>query len=96
MSKRFILKLEKGDQVACLGILSVLDIRPLSSNLVEESLVPHLAVVVFNLITIILVLIFVRFRLGSRFSKIVCWVLDALILLLLLALAFIRFRFSSV
>jgi hypothetical protein len=57
---------------------------------------PHLAVVAFNLVTIILVLIFVRFRLVSRFSKTVCFVLDALIILLLLALAFICLRFSSV
>jgi hypothetical protein len=96
VSKRFILKLEKGDQVACLGILSVLDIRPLSFNFVEESLVPHLAVVAFNLVTIILVLIFVRFRLVDRFSKTVCLVLDTFIILLLLVLAFICLRFSSV
>jgi hypothetical protein len=57
---------------------------------------PHLAVVAFNLVTIILVLIFVRFRLASRFSMTVCFVLDALIILLLLALAFICLRFSSV
>jgi hypothetical protein len=58
--------------------------------------VPHLAVVAFNVIAIILVLIFVRFRLVSRFSRTVCFVLDALIIVLLLALAFICFRFSSV
>ena len=57
---------------------------------------PHLAVVAVNLIVISLVLIFVRFRLVSRFSKTVCFVLDALIILLLLALAFICFRFSNV
>ena len=57
---------------------------------------PHLAVVAFNLVTIILVLTFVRFRLVDRFSKTVSLVFDTLIILLLLALAFICFRFSSV
>jgi hypothetical protein len=56
---------------------------------------PHLAVVAFNLISIILVLIFVRFRLGGRFAKGVSLALDALIILLLLGLIFVCFRFSS-
>lgn len=56
---------------------------------------PHLAVVAFSLISIILVLIFVRFRLEKRLANGVSIALDALIVLLLLALVFICFRFSS-
>jgi preprotein translocase subunit SecF len=56
---------------------------------------PHLAVVAFNLISIILVLIFARFRLEGRLAKVVSLVLDALIILLLLGLIFVCFRFSS-
>jgi hypothetical protein len=56
---------------------------------------PHLAVVAFNLVSIILVLIFVRFRLETRLAKGVSLALDALIVLLLLGLIFICFRFSA-
>jgi hypothetical protein len=56
---------------------------------------PHLAVVAFNLISIILALIFVRFRLERRLAKGVSLALDALIVLLLLGLIFVCFRFSS-
>jgi len=56
---------------------------------------PHLAVVAFSLISIILILIFVRFRLERRLAKGVSLALDALIVLLLLGLIFICFRFSS-
>lgn len=56
---------------------------------------PHLAVVAFNLISIILVLIFVRFRFASLLSKMVCLVLDALVALLLLALILVCVRFST-
>ena len=40
---------------------------------------PHLAVVAFTVIAIILILIFVRFRFDKRFAKIVYLALDALI-----------------
>jgi hypothetical protein len=56
---------------------------------------PHLAVVAFNLISIILVLIFCRFRWERRFAKGMSLALDVLIGLLLLALIFVCFRFSS-
>jgi hypothetical protein len=56
---------------------------------------PHLAVVAFNLISIVLVLMFIRFRLEKRLAKGVSLVLDVVIVLLLLALVFICFRFSS-
>jgi hypothetical protein len=56
---------------------------------------PHLAVVAFSLISIILILIFVRFRLERRLAHGVSLALDALIVVLLLALVFICFRFSS-
>ena len=56
---------------------------------------PHLAVVAFNLISIILVLIFCRFRWEKRLANGVSLVLDVLIGLLLLALIFVCLRFSS-
>jgi hypothetical protein len=56
---------------------------------------PHLAVVAFNLILIVLILMFIRFRLEKRLAKGVSLVLDVVIVLLLLALVFICFRFSS-
>jgi hypothetical protein len=56
---------------------------------------PHLAVVAFNLVSIILVLIFVRFRLEKRLVKGVSRALDALIVVLLLGLIFVCFRFSA-
>jgi hypothetical protein len=56
---------------------------------------PHLAVVAFSLISIILVLIFVRFRLEKRLVNGVSLALDVLIVLLLVALVFVCFRFSS-
>jgi hypothetical protein len=40
--------------------------------------VPHLAVVAFTVIAIILILIFVRFRFDKRFAKVVYLALDAL------------------
>jgi len=57
--------------------------------------VPHLAVVAFTVIAIILILIFVRFRFEKRFAKIVYLALDALIVVFLIALIFICFRFST-
>jgi hypothetical protein len=56
---------------------------------------PHLAVIAFNVIAIILTLIFVRFRFEGRFAKGVSLVLDALIVLFLIALVFICFQFSA-
>jgi hypothetical protein len=56
--------------------------------------VPHLAVVAFTVIAIILILIFVRFRVEKRFAKIVYLTADALIVILLIALVVICFRFS--
>jgi hypothetical protein len=56
--------------------------------------VPHLAVVAFTVIAIILVLIFVRFRFDQRFSKIVYLALDALIVVFLIALILTCFRFA--
>ena len=55
---------------------------------------PHLAVVAFTVIAIILILIFVRFRVEKRFAKIVYLTADALIVILLIALVVICFRFS--
>ena len=55
---------------------------------------PHLATVAFNVIAIILILIFLRFRFTKRFAKIVYFALDASIVLLLIALIIICFRFS--
>jgi hypothetical protein len=57
---------------------------------------PHLAIVAFNIIAILLILIFVRFRSGTRLGKVVYLVLDALIVVLLIILVVICFRFSSV
>jgi multisubunit Na+/H+ antiporter MnhB subunit len=56
--------------------------------------VPHLAVVAFTVIAIILVLIFVRFRFDKRFSKVVYLALDVLIVVFLIALILTCFRFS--
>lgn len=56
---------------------------------------PHLAVVAFNVISIILILIFVRFRFERRFAKTVYVALDAVIGVLLIALIFICFQFST-
>jgi hypothetical protein len=57
--------------------------------------VPHLAVVAFTVIAIILILIFVRFRFDKRFAKIVYLALDALIFVCLIALIVICFLFSA-
>jgi hypothetical protein len=57
--------------------------------------VPHLAVVAFTVIAIILILIFVRFRFDQRLDRIVYLVLDALICVFLIALIVICFRFST-
>jgi hypothetical protein len=57
--------------------------------------VPHLAVVAFTLVWIVLVLIFVRFRFNDRFAKIVHFAFDVLICLFLVALIFICLRFST-
>jgi hypothetical protein len=57
---------------------------------------PHLAIVAFNIIAVLLILIFVRFRSGTRLGKVVYLVLDALIVVLLIILVVICFRFSSV
>jgi hypothetical protein len=57
---------------------------------------PHLAIVAFNIIAILLILIFVRFRSGARLGKVVYLVLDALIVVLLIILVVICFRFSSI
>jgi hypothetical protein len=56
---------------------------------------PHLAVVAFTVIAIVLTLIFVRFRLEERFAKPVRSVLDGLIVIFLIALIVICFRFSA-
>jgi multisubunit Na+/H+ antiporter MnhB subunit len=56
---------------------------------------PHLAIVAFTVIAIVLVLIFVRFRFDKRFAKIVYLTLDALIVVFLIALLVICFRFSA-
>jgi hypothetical protein len=58
--------------------------------------VPHLAVVAFTVIAIILILIFVRFRFDKRFAKIVYLAFDALIVVFLIALVVICFTFSAV
>jgi hypothetical protein len=57
--------------------------------------VPHLAVVAFNLVWIVLILIFIRFRFSDRFAKIVYLTLDALICVFLVALIFVCLRFST-
>ena len=56
---------------------------------------PHLAVVAFNLVWIVLILIFIRFRFSDRFAKIVYLAFDGLICLLLVALIFVCLRFSA-
>jgi hypothetical protein len=57
--------------------------------------VPHLAVVAFNLVWIVLILIFIRFRFSDRFAKTVYLAFDALICLILVALIFVCLRFST-
>ena len=57
---------------------------------------PHLALVAFNIIAILLILIFVRCRSGDRFGKVVHLVLDVLIVVLLIILVVICFRFSAI
>jgi hypothetical protein len=57
--------------------------------------VPHLAVVAFTVIAIVLILIFVRFRFDQRLDRIVYLALDALICVFLIALIVICFRFST-
>jgi multisubunit Na+/H+ antiporter MnhB subunit len=57
--------------------------------------VPHLAVVAITVIAISLILIFVRFRFDKRFAKIVYLALNALIVVLLMALIVICFRFAT-
>ena len=56
---------------------------------------PHLAIVAFTVIAIILILIFVRFRFENRFDKVVYLTADTLIVVLLIALVVICFRFST-
>jgi multisubunit Na+/H+ antiporter MnhB subunit len=56
---------------------------------------PHLAVVAFTVIAIVLILIFIRFRFEKRFPKYPCLALDALIVLFLIALIVICFLFSA-
>ena len=56
---------------------------------------PHLAVIAFTVIAIILILIFLRFRFDKRFAKIVYLALDALIFVLLIAFIVICFLFST-
>ena len=56
---------------------------------------PHLAVVAFTVIAVILILMFVRFRFGDRFAKPIYFALDGLIVVFLIALIVICFRFSS-
>ena len=55
---------------------------------------PHLGVVAFTVIAIILILIFVRFRFDKRFAKIAYLALDALIFVFRIALIVICFLFS--
>jgi uncharacterized membrane protein len=57
--------------------------------------VPHLAIVAFTVIAIILILIFIRFRFEERFARIVSLTLDALIVVFLIALIVVCFRFSA-
>ena len=56
---------------------------------------PHLAIVFFAIIAIVLILIFVRFRFDKHFAKIVNLTLDVLIVVFLIALLVICFRFSA-
>jgi preprotein translocase subunit SecF len=62
---------------------------------VGRTIVPHLAVVAFTVIAIILILIYVRFRFDKRFAKIVYLAVDALIFVFLIALIVICFLFST-
>ena len=57
---------------------------------------PHLALFAFNIIAILLILIFIRCRPGDRFGKVVYLALDGLIVILLIILAVICFRFSAI
>ena len=57
--------------------------------------VPHLAVVAFNLVWIVLILIFIRFRFSAQFANTVYLALDALICVFLVALIFVCLRFST-
>lgn len=56
---------------------------------------PHLAVVGFTVIAIILILIFVRFRFDQRLAKLVNLALDVLIVVFLITLIFVCLRFST-
>ena len=56
---------------------------------------PHLAVVAFTVIAIVIVLIFVRFRFDKHFAKVVYLALDVLIVVFLFALIVICFLFSA-
>ena len=56
---------------------------------------PHLAIVAFTAISIVLILIFLRFRFDKSFPKIVGLTLDGLIVVFLIALLVICFRFSG-
>jgi hypothetical protein len=58
--------------------------------------VPHLAVVAFDIVLIILILMFVRFRFDGRFAKAGNLVLDVLIVLLLMAFIFVCLQFSTI
>jgi multisubunit Na+/H+ antiporter MnhB subunit len=60
-----------------------------------EEQMPHLAIVAFTVIAIVLILIFVRFRFDKHFAKIVYLTLDVLIVVFLIALLVICFRFSA-
>jgi multisubunit Na+/H+ antiporter MnhB subunit len=57
--------------------------------------VPHLAVVAFTVIAIVIVLIFVRFRFDKHFAKVVYLALDVLIVVFLFALIVICLLFSA-
>jgi len=62
---------------------------------VRRIIVPHLAVVGFTVIAIILILIFVRFRFDQRLAKLVNLALDVLIVVFLITLIFVCLRFST-
>jgi multisubunit Na+/H+ antiporter MnhB subunit len=66
----------------------------LAYSFLEEQM-PHLAIVAFTVIAIVLILIFVRFRFDKHFAKIVYLTLDVLIVVFLIALLIICFRFSA-
>jgi hypothetical protein len=83
MSKPFI----PGRTLDISGSESILPLRRLA--------VPQFAVAAFNLVWIVLILIFIRFRFSGRFAKIVYLAFDALICIFLLALIFICLRFST-